>query len=93
MCAASTRESLTGMTEAAEPTPDDSTQHDVFVRSPRRGGLGRVLTEMGATVRADADGGLSVTGMQAWRIAAAAAANLIPIQELTPRTAAPSQKT
>lgn len=60
---------------------------DVFVRSPRRGGLTRVLTGMGATVLAEPSGGLSVTGMEAWRIAAAAAAHQIPIQELTPRSA------
>ncbi len=62
-------------------------QRDVFVRSPRRSGLTRVLTGMGATVLPEPDGGLSVTGMAAWRIAAAAAAHYIPIQELTPRGA------
>ncbi len=62
---------------------------DVFVRSPRRGGLTKVLTGMGATVLAEPSGGLSVTGMEAWRIAAAAAAHQIPIQELTPRSALP----
>jgi len=60
---------------------------DVFVRSPRRGGLTKVLVGMGATVLAEPGGGLSVTGMAAWRIAAAAAAHYIPIQELTPRNA------
>jgi ABC-2 type transport system ATP-binding protein len=60
---------------------------DVFVRSPRRGGLTRVLTRMGATVLPEPGGGLSVTGMDAWRIASAAAAHYIPIQELTPRNA------
>ncbi|MGH3683582.1 MAG: hypothetical protein ACRDRU_09205 [Pseudonocardiaceae bacterium] len=61
---------------------------DVFVRSPRRGGLTKVLIGMGATVLAEPGGGLSVTGMAAWRIASAAAAHHIPIQELTPRTPA-----
>ena len=60
---------------------------DVFVRSPRRGGLLRVLTSMGATVLTEPGGGLSITGMDAWRIASAAAAHYIPIQELTPRRA------
>lgn len=60
---------------------------DVFVRTPRRGGLTRVLTGMGATVLPEPGGGLSVTGMDAWRIASAAAAHYIPIQELTPRNA------
>lgn len=60
-------------------------QRDVFVRSPRRGGLARVLTGLGATVRIAAGGGLLVTGVDAWRIASAAAERHIPIQELTPR--------
>jgi hypothetical protein len=60
-------------------------RRDVFVRSPRRGGLSRVLIGMGATVLAEPGGGLSVTGMDAWRIASVAAAHYIPIQELTPR--------
>jgi ABC-2 type transport system ATP-binding protein len=46
-----------------------------------------VLTDLGATVLAEPCGGLSVTGMDAWRIASAAAAHYIPIQELTPRSA------
>jgi ABC-2 type transport system ATP-binding protein len=60
-------------------------QRDVFVRSPRRSGLAKVLTRHGAAVRIEADGGLSVTGIDAWRIASAAAEHYIPIQELTPR--------
>lgn len=62
-------------------------RRDVFVRSPRSGGLTRVLTSMGATVLAEPGGGLSITGMDAWRIASTAAAHYIPIQELTPRSA------
>jgi ABC-2 type transport system ATP-binding protein len=58
---------------------------DVFVRSPRRGGLTKVLTGMGAKVLAEPGGGLFVAGMDACRIASAAAAHYIPIQELTPR--------
>jgi ABC-2 type transport system ATP-binding protein len=61
-------------------------RRDVFVRTPRRGGLTRVLTDMGATVLAEPGGGLSVTGLDAWRIASAAAVHYIPIQELTPRS-------
>lgn len=60
-------------------------QRNVFVRSPRRGGLTRVLTSSGATVRVEPSGGLSVTGMDAWRIASVAAEHHIPIQELAPR--------
>ncbi len=66
-------------------------QGDVFVRSPRRSGLTRVLTGMGATVLAEIGGGLSVTGMESWRIASVAAEHHIPIQELTPRSA-PSEE-
>ncbi|MGH3835188.1 MAG: hypothetical protein ACRDSF_05725 [Pseudonocardiaceae bacterium] len=84
------------MIETRELTKDYATReltqpirHDVFVRSPRRSGLTRVLTGMGATVLAEPSGGLSVTGMDAWRIASAAAAHYIPIQELTPRSASP----
>jgi ABC-2 type transport system ATP-binding protein len=60
---------------------------DVFVRTPRRGGLTKVLADMGAMVLPQPGGGLSVTGMEAWRIASAAAEHYIPIQELTPRDA------
>ncbi|MGH3781531.1 MAG: hypothetical protein ACRDRO_13115 [Pseudonocardiaceae bacterium] len=60
-------------------------RREVFVRSPRRSGLTRVLTSMGATVLAEHGHGLSVIGMDACRIASAAAAHYIPIQELTPR--------
>ncbi|MFY9805737.1 MAG: hypothetical protein WAK86_00550 [Pseudonocardiaceae bacterium] len=56
---------------------------DVYVRSPRRSGLAKILTSMGATVLAEPGHGLSVTGMDAYRIASAAAAHYIPIQELT----------
>ncbi len=79
------RGSITSMTEVRELTRQ--LRCEVFVRSPRRGGLSRVLTGMGATVLAEPSGGLSVTGMDACRIAAAAAARYIPIQELTPRIA------
>jgi ABC-2 type transport system ATP-binding protein len=94
MCARPARGSIVGMIEVRELTNDHATHEltkrfprDVFVRSPRRGGLTKVLTGMGATVLAEPDGGLSVTGMDAWRIASAAATHSIPIQELTPRSA------
>jgi ABC-2 type transport system ATP-binding protein len=86
--------SIAGMIETRELTKDCATRElterfrrDVFVRTPRRSGLTRVLTGMGATVLAEPDGGLSVTGLDAWRIASAAATHYIPIQELTPRSA------
>lgn len=72
------------MIEVGERTKQ--TQPNVFVRSPRRSGLARVLTCMGATVRAEPDRGLSVTGMDACSIASIAAAHYIPIQELRPGT-------
>ncbi|HEY6425256.1 MAG TPA: hypothetical protein VIY28_18850 [Pseudonocardiaceae bacterium] len=75
------------MTEVRELT--SLLRGDVFVRSPRRGGLTRVLTSMGATVLAEPGHGLSITGMDACTIASAAAAHYIPILELTPRRASP----
>ena len=60
---------------------------DVFVRSPRRSGLSRVLTAMGPTVRAEPGHGLLVTGVPACTIASAAAAHYIPIQQLMLRAA------
>ncbi|MGH3984243.1 MAG: hypothetical protein ACRDST_16555 [Pseudonocardiaceae bacterium] len=75
------------MIEARELTKQ--VRRDVFVRSPRRGGLTKVLTSMGATVLAEPSHGLSVTGMDACTIASAAAAHYIPIQELTPRSTSP----
>jgi hypothetical protein len=62
---------------------------DVFVRTPRRGGLTKLLTGMGATVHAEPGGGLAVTGMDAPAIALAASRRCIPIHELTPRGATP----
>jgi ABC-2 type transport system ATP-binding protein len=73
------------VTETSTRELTERLRRDVFVRSPRIGGLTKVLTGMGATVRAEPGGGLLVTGMDAWRIASAAAAHYIPIQELTPR--------
>ena len=58
---------------------------DVFVRSPRRGALMRLLSRMGGTVLPEPGGGLAVTGVEAWQIASVAAAHFIPVQEITPR--------
>ena len=85
MCARLERGNIVGMIELAELTKPVG--HDVFVRSPRRSGLARVLTGIGAIVRAESGHGLSVTGMDARTIASAAAAHYIPIQELTSRNA------
>ncbi|MGH4008967.1 MAG: hypothetical protein ACRDTH_12565 [Pseudonocardiaceae bacterium] len=83
MCVRPARGSIVGMIEVDELTTQ--VQPDVFVRSPRRSKLAEVLISMGATVRLEPGRGLSVTGMDASRIASAAAAHYIPIQELTPR--------
>jgi hypothetical protein len=85
MCRSPARGSISNMNETRESTRQGP--RDVFVRSPRRSGLTRVLTGMGARVLAEPCGGLSVAGMDACRIASAAAAHYIPIQELTPRAA------
>ncbi len=77
------RGNIIGMTETHELTTQ--ARHNVFVRSPRRTGLTRILISMGATVLAEPGHGLSVTGMDACTIASAAAARYRPIQELTPR--------
>ena len=94
MCVPPVRGNIVDMIGIRELTKDHTFheltqrfQRDVFVRTPRRGGLTKVLTGMGATVLAEPDGGLSVTGMDAWKIASAAATHYIPIQELTPRSA------
>jgi ABC-2 type transport system ATP-binding protein len=79
------RGSIIDMTPVSELTTQ--IRYDVLVRSPRRSGLSRVLTAMGATVLAEPGHGLSVTGMDACTIASAAAAHYIPIQQLTPRRA------
>jgi hypothetical protein len=83
MCALPTRGNIASMIEAHELT--QQVRRNVFVRSPRRGGL----TSMGATVLTESEHGLSVTGMDAPEIASAAAAHYIPIQELTPRSTLP----
>jgi len=80
MCAHLARSIMTCMTEAPELTKPR--RRDVFVRTPRRNGLTKVLIGTGATVQAEPDHGLSVTGMDACRIASIAAAHYIPIQEL-----------
>jgi ABC-2 type transport system ATP-binding protein len=85
MCARPAHGNIIAMTQARELTKQVGC--DMFVRTPRRNGLSRVLTAMGATVRGEPGHGLSVTGMDACTIASAAAAHYIPIQQLTPRTA------
>ena len=80
------RGNIVSMTETRELIKH--VRHHVFVRSPRRTGLTKILTSMGAAVSPEPGHGLSVTGMDACTIASAAAAHYIPIQELTPRRSA-----
>lgn len=84
MCARLERGNVMRMIEGCEPA--NQVRCDVFVRSPRRGGLTRLLTGMGATVLAEPGPGLSVTGMAARRTASAAAAHYIWIQGLRLRS-------
>ena len=63
MCARLARSNIVGMIELAKLTKQ--VWHGVFVRFPRRSGLARVLTGMGATVLADSGRGRSVNGMGA----------------------------
>jgi hypothetical protein len=81
-----TRGSIVHMIEVLE---QGKVRCGVFVRSPRRAGLARVLSGLGATVRTESGHGLWVTGMAPCGIASAAAAHYIPIQELTPRSVSP----
>ena len=60
---------------------------DVLVRSPRPDDLARLLTNHGATVTPERDGGLAVTGMDAPAIADLASGHGIRVHELTPRRA------
>jgi ABC-2 type transport system ATP-binding protein len=83
--------SMSEVWELTKDGGDDRFQWDVLVRSPRRCGLARVLSAMGATVLAEPGGGLLVAGLHSWKIAASAAAHHIPIQELTVRRGAPAR--
>jgi ABC-2 type transport system ATP-binding protein len=65
----------------------DRFRRDILVRSPRAGELSELLVAAGATVLGEPDGGLSVTGVDAARIADLALRNQIPVHELTPRSA------
>jgi ABC-2 type transport system ATP-binding protein len=62
-----------------------SARADVLVRSPRAGELAELLTVRGAAVKAEQDGGLAVTGMDAPAIADLAAAHGVAVHELVPR--------
>jgi ABC-2 type transport system ATP-binding protein len=59
----------------------------VVVRSPRGSDLAGLLTARGASVTADADGALAVTGLDVAAIGQLAATHGIPLHELTARNA------
>jgi ABC-2 type transport system ATP-binding protein len=64
-----------------------SSRGDVLVRSPRGADLVRLLTERGAAVATEPDGGLAVSGMGADAIGRLAADHGIPVYELATRNA------
>ncbi len=70
---------------------ESSARADVLVRSPRAGEFARLLAAHGAAVRAEGDGGLAVTGMDAPAIADLAARHGIAVHELVPRPASLEQ--
>jgi hypothetical protein len=61
MCAHPADGNIVSMIEVGELSKQVG--NDVFVRYPRRSGLARVLTGMGATVLSEPRRGLWVTGM------------------------------
>jgi len=64
-----------------------SSRNDVLVRSPAGGAFAGLLTQRGALVTAEPDGGLAVTGLDAAAIGELASAHHIALHELTPRHA------
>jgi ABC-2 type transport system ATP-binding protein len=76
---------------ATEPFVDSNARKDVLVRSPRAGELAALLAAHGAVTAREGDSGLTVTGMGAPQIADLAAAQRIPVHELTPRHASLEQ--
>jgi ABC-2 type transport system ATP-binding protein len=64
-----------------------SSRSDVLVRSPAGGALAGLLSQQGAAVTAETDGGLAVTGLDAAVIGDLARAHGITLHELTPRHA------
>jgi len=64
-----------------------SSRSDVLVRSPAGGTLAGLLTQRGASVTAEPDGGLAVTGLEAAAIGDLARAHGVTLHELTPRHA------
>lgn len=65
----------------------DRFRQGVFVRSPRPADLTGVLESAGASVAAEPDGALTVTGLAIAEIGELVAARGIPVYEVTPRSA------
>jgi ABC-2 type transport system ATP-binding protein len=77
-------------------TPTDrfveaSARSDVLVRSPQAGALAGLLAARGATVAAEGDDGLAVTGLDAGAIADLAAGHAIAVHQLASRHASLEQ--
>jgi ABC-2 type transport system ATP-binding protein len=72
---------------SVERVIEANARSDVLVRSPQADALTTLLTSHGATVTADGDHGLAVTGLDAPTIAGLAAKHAISVHELTPRHA------
>jgi ABC-2 type transport system ATP-binding protein len=64
-----------------------SSRSDVLVRSPRATELASLLTARRAVVSTEPDGGLAVSGLDARQVSELAAAQGIPVHELTTRQA------
>jgi ABC-2 type transport system ATP-binding protein len=70
---------------------ETSTRADVLVRSPRAGELAGMLASSGAAVTTTADGGLTVTGMDAPAVGDLAASRGIAVHQLVSRQASLEQ--
>jgi ABC-2 type transport system ATP-binding protein len=70
---------------------ESSTRRDVLVRSPRAAELAALVTARGATVSAQDDGALAVTGLDAAAVGDLAADHGIAVHALIPRTASLEQ--
>jgi ABC-2 type transport system ATP-binding protein len=70
---------------------ESSTRRDVLVRLPRAAELAALMTARGATVSAQDDGALAVTGLDAAAVGDLAADHGIAVHALIPRTASLEQ--
>ncbi|WP_328581302.1 ABC transporter ATP-binding protein [Streptomyces sp. NBC_00370] len=70
---------------AMEEFIEEQSRQTVFVRTARADDFGRRLTDAGATVRPDGTGALVVSGLDSAVIGELAAADAVPLVELTPQ--------